>query len=119
MFILIALPPLAPLPEALLDGLMITVMVSPFLYLFLFRPMVLHIESRQRMRADLQTLNATLEERIAERTADLSAANDRLKEQIEVRKQTENDLWKTGAGSIDAGRRSSGGRARWRENGSA
>ena len=43
-------------------------------------------------RAELQQLNTTLEDRVAARTADLTAMNDRLRREIEQREQAEAEV---------------------------
>jgi len=95
MLILAMIQPLEIAPEALVDGIMLTVLVTPFLYLFLFRPMVLHIEERKAAEEALKTLNEDLEERVAERAADLGKANQQLLEEIEDRKNAELSLQKS------------------------
>lgn len=50
------------------------------------------ITLRQRAEKDLQKAHDELEQRVAERTAELSAANERLVEEIEERKQAEEEL---------------------------
>ena len=57
--------------EAVLDGLLLTTLAAPVLYLLLFRPMVRHIEEHHRAEAALNELNATLEHRVRERTDEL------------------------------------------------
>lgn len=95
MLILAMFQPLATPSEALVDGIMVTVIVTPFLYLFMFRPMVLHIAERKAAEEALKTLNADLEERVAKRTADLANANRQLLEEVEDRKKAELNLQKS------------------------
>jgi len=95
MLLLAMMQPLEIASEALADGIMLTVLVTPFLYLFLFRPMVLHIAERKAAEEALQFLNAELEERVAGRTADLAEANRHLREEVEDRKRAELDLQKS------------------------
>jgi PAS domain S-box-containing protein len=95
MLILAMIQPLGIASEALVDGVMVTVIVTPFLYLFMFRPMVLHIAERKAAEEALQTLNADLEERVAERTADLANTNRQLLEEVEDRKRAELNLQKS------------------------
>jgi len=92
MLILAALPPMPIFVEALADGFMITVFATPFLYLFLFRPMQLHIASRKQAEQDLRTLNDQLEHLVAERTAGLEAANRELSDEMEKHRSTSDSL---------------------------
>lgn len=62
------------------------------------------IATRLAAREALQTANNQLERRIADRTADLRASNDRLKAEIHERRQTENDLRKTQDELVQAGK---------------
>ena len=95
MLILAMIQPLEIAPEALVDGVMLTVLVTPFLYLFLFRPMVLHVAERKTAEEALRTLNAELEARVEDRTADLAQANHQLMEEVEDRKRAEQHLKKS------------------------
>jgi len=78
MFILPGLRPMPVAVEAVLDGLLLTVLAAPVLYFLLFRPMVLHIEEHHRAQAALNELNATLEDRVHQRTEELESANRAL-----------------------------------------
>ncbi|TBV03250.1 sensor histidine kinase [Phytopseudomonas dryadis] len=62
------------------------------------------IATRLAAREALQAANNELERRIADRTADLRASNDRLKAEIRERRQTENDLRKTQDELVQAGK---------------
>ena len=92
MFVLASLPEIPTIIEAFLDGLMITLIVTPALVLFFFRPLVLHINRREIAEEKLRTMNDILEERVAERTAELTAANEHLKREIEERTSAEQQL---------------------------
>ena len=92
MLILAMLPETPMLVEALMDGLMITLFVTPALVLFLIRPMVVHISHRDVAEEKLRKLNDALEDRVAERTAELLAANEHLKREIVERKTAERGL---------------------------
>ena len=48
MFIISLMPPLSTLPEALLDSAILTVLVSPLIYLFVFRPLVRQYTDRKQ-----------------------------------------------------------------------
>ena len=95
MFILAGLPEMPMFVEALADGFMITIIVTPALILFLMRPMVLHINRREIAEEKLRALNELLEHRVDERTAELLSANQHLKREITERKSAETGLSKS------------------------
>lgn len=95
MLTLAMLPETPMVVEALTDGLMITLFVTPALVLFLIRPMVAHINHREVAEEKLRKLNDALEDRVAERTKELTAANEHLKREISERKIAEGGLSKS------------------------
>jgi len=50
------------------------------------------VSARKRVEQEILRLNATLEQRVAARTADLSAANDQLQREIRQRQATQQEL---------------------------
>ena len=62
MFVPMVLPYYSfSIPEwAFLDGLLLSVLIFPLLYLFLFRPLVLHINKRKKAEEELQKVNQRL-----------------------------------------------------------
>lgn len=54
--------------------------------------MVRNVTTLREAQSALENANADLEERVAERTAELSAANQRLQVEVEQRQQAENEL---------------------------
>lgn len=95
MLILAMIPETPMLVEALMDGLMITLFVTPALVLFLIRPMVAHINHREAAEENLRNLNLALEDRVAERTKELTAANEQMRREISDRKNAESGLSKS------------------------
>ena len=95
MFVLAGLPEMSMFVEALADGIMITIIVTPALILFLMRPMVLHINRREIAEEKLRRLNDILEDRVEERTTELTAANEQLRREIGDRKSAESGLTKS------------------------
>ncbi|MCH8305030.1 MAG: PAS domain S-box protein [Candidatus Marinimicrobia bacterium] len=54
MYLLYLLPDLPRIPEAILDSTLLIVLISPVLYLFLFRPVMTHI-SKNKKELDIRT----------------------------------------------------------------
>ncbi|MFQ5433194.1 MAG: PAS domain-containing protein, partial [Nitrospinota bacterium] len=52
--------PLSPVVESLLDSSLLILLVSPFLYFFLFRPLVLNIAERQRAEEEIEKAHEKL-----------------------------------------------------------
>jgi len=90
--IMFLMPLIGPIPivyEAVLDAVMLTVLATPFLYFLLFRPMVRHIDERKAAEDALLYVNATLEQRVKERTEDLTRSNKALKREVQERRVTD------------------------------
>ena len=66
------LPPLTAQMEVIVDSILLTVLVSPILYLFLFRPLSAHIAALQKAQDLLQQQRGHLEEEVQHRTAELN-----------------------------------------------
>jgi signal transduction histidine kinase len=92
MFFLATLPLLSMTVEAILDGLLITMLSFPILYYLSFRPLILHISERKKAQEELREAHDQLEVRVEERTAELSQANIQLKSEIAERRRAEEAL---------------------------
>lgn len=75
MFIFEWLPPLTPVLGNLLDGILLTLMVSPILYLFLFRPLSMHISALEEAKGLLRQERDHLEQEVQKRTAEMVERN--------------------------------------------
>jgi len=77
------------------DGSLFPVEYSASLIVLAGRELILGIDrditARKQVEAELQRANAELEQRVAERTAALTAANERLQVELNARKRTEED----------------------------
>jgi len=89
MYLISLLPPLSPRTRGLFDASVLTILVSPALYFFLYRPLTLHMSRRRQADEALQKAHDELEVQVAERTAALTATNKALQHDITERKRTE------------------------------
>lgn len=92
MLFLSAYPPISKLSEAIVDASLLLMMVSPVLYFFLLRPLILHITERKKIEEELKKTQQTLEQRVQERTSELSEAYNQLKDDVKKRKELEEQL---------------------------
>lgn len=92
MLVFLPLADLGPLWTGILDACLITVLILPFLYFFLLRPLTQQIQERQRFETALTTANEQLEQRVHDRTVALSQANAALQLEIQERMRTEEAL---------------------------
>jgi PAS domain-containing protein len=72
------LPSMPRSVESLVDGMLMFSVLSVLLYLFLMRPMVAQITSRERVEEELRKVNEQLETLVEERTMQLCSVNEEL-----------------------------------------
>ncbi|MDO8350728.1 MAG: EAL domain-containing protein [Gallionella sp.] len=75
MFTFERLPQLSRITESILDGILLTILVSPILYRFLFRPLNMHIAALRQAQELLRQQRDHLEEEVQKRTAELVERN--------------------------------------------
>lgn len=75
MIAFVWLPPPTVQMGVILDGVLLTMLVSPVLYLFLFRPLNVHIAALHQAQDSLQQQRDHLEEEVQKRTAELIERN--------------------------------------------
>ncbi|MBW2442469.1 MAG: PAS domain-containing protein [Deltaproteobacteria bacterium] len=92
MFVIAFLPVTSLWLHALFDATLLVILLAPVLYFCLFRTLVGHIQQRQMVEAELRDHRDRLDELVAERTAELTAANQALKNEISERKKAEAEL---------------------------
>lgn len=86
------LPSCPTLFEAILDSTLLLVLLSPALYILLYRPLSREIAQRQEAEVTLQRSHEELESQVEKRTAELVKANNELTREIDERKQAEQAL---------------------------
>jgi PAS domain-containing protein len=92
MFILDMLPEMPTATEALVDGVLLSLIVFPILYVFEFRTLLSQISQRRQAEIALRKANKDLEDRVRERTAELEKANENLRVEIMERQRAETEL---------------------------
>ncbi|MDO8294403.1 MAG: EAL domain-containing protein [Gallionella sp.] len=75
MIAFVWLPPPTVQMGVILDGVLLTMLVSPVLYLFLFRPLNVYIAALHQAQDSLQQQRDHLEEEVQKRTAELIERN--------------------------------------------
>ena len=76
----------------LIDAALLVILLSPVVYFLIFRSLVQHIEKRRQLEGELQKERNCLEDLVNERTAALTTANDKLKQEITEHKMAEDLL---------------------------
>jgi GAF domain-containing protein len=74
MIVFLLLPPFSPLAEALIDSIALVFLLSPALYWFVFRPLLIQIAERKRIEAELKTLHQSMDQKMSARTRELVLA---------------------------------------------
>lgn len=64
--------------EATIDATFLVILVSPSLYFFLFRPLLINLKEREKTAAALLEVKNELEDKVVERTAKFKEANEQL-----------------------------------------
>jgi signal transduction histidine kinase len=97
MFFFMAIPKLPEIIGAFLDGTLLSILVSPALYYFLYKPLRIENQERELIEQELrrstkqlqlqaeqlQEYSQTLELKVAERTQELSVKNSQLQKLLE------------------------------------
>jgi PAS domain S-box-containing protein len=78
MLIISFLPPFSLYYEALLDSFLLIVLLLPVLYLYLFRPLMVHITEHRRVEEELREHRDRLEELVELRTEKIRKVNETL-----------------------------------------
>jgi hypothetical protein len=89
MYFLSTMPSISERWELILDSAFLVMLVSPLLYFFLMRPLVLNIKKRRQAEEELKKTNENLETIVAERTAELTRSKKLLEEDIFERNKIE------------------------------
>ena len=92
MLLLSFLPSFSLLKEILADATLLTLVLVPVLYRFLYKPLLLLISNYRYQESQLHSQQELLEKRVLERTAELKQATLLLKEEIEEKHRTERIL---------------------------
>ncbi len=81
---------MSPFASGLLDGALLTLLLAPILYLFLFRPLCANISALEQARTDLLHRGEHLEEEVAARTGELTQLNVALRASNQLLEQVFN-----------------------------
>jgi hypothetical protein len=92
MYFLSSMPTISKNWELILDSSFLVMLVSPLMYFFLMRPLVLNIRKRRYAEEELIKSNEKLETLVEERTAKLAEANKLLEEDIHERNKITHKL---------------------------
>jgi hypothetical protein len=92
MYFLSTLPTISEQWELFLDSAFLVMLVSPLIYFFLMRPLVLNIKKRRYAERELKKSNEQLETLVEERTSKLVKTNKLLEEDIYERNKIEQRL---------------------------
>jgi PAS domain S-box-containing protein len=90
MFILNFLPSFSTLTEAAVDGILLFIFTLPMLYVFLFRPLIAHLQKLNLSENALRRAHDELDTKVQEQTADLLKSNDTLR--LEMRQREKADI---------------------------
>ncbi len=80
------------LKDSLVDSLLLTLVLYPISYLFVYRPLALNIAKRKAAEEALRKAHDDLEVRVEERTTELARVNDELRNEVAEREQREQEL---------------------------
>ncbi|MBI5216553.1 MAG: PAS domain S-box protein [Ignavibacteriae bacterium] len=83
MYLLQHLHSLSPQAEGIIDAFILTLIIFPVLYIFVFRPMVRLLRKNEEAHRELEKANTNLEIKVAERTSELTTTNKALRESEE------------------------------------
>ncbi|ELS34539.1 integral membrane sensor signal transduction histidine kinase [Pseudanabaena biceps PCC 7429] len=103
MFFFMAIPKLSEIEEALLDGALLSILVAPALYYFIYSPLRTENRKRELIEKELRQLSEQLklktqqleeysqilELKVAERTQELNSKNSHLQEILEELRSTQ------------------------------
>jgi two-component system cell cycle sensor histidine kinase/response regulator CckA len=81
--------------KSLLDAALLSTLLFPLLQIFFLRPFHRVIQAKEAAEQTLTRAQAELEHSVHERTAELAATNERLEQEIDKRRRTEQELFET------------------------
>lgn len=102
MYILNFFQTITPWIIGVIDSAILTIVLFPVLYYFVFRPMMIEIANRTEAEKALLKIKSELEERVANRTRKLENINEKLKSEIRERILAELELKKLARAIINS-----------------
>ncbi len=94
MYVLSHFSSMKPWVLGVVDSIILTILLYPVMYYFVFRSMVKEITQRKQAEKELLKIKSGLEETVKERTKELSEKNDKLECEIRERVQIQLELKK-------------------------